>query len=310
VRDDIQALQTQLADMIFGQDDVIRHLLIALFASGHVLLEGVPGVGKTRLARSLTQLLGGVYKRIQFTPDLMPSDVTGSAIFNMADNRFEVQQGPIFANVVLADEINRTPPKTQAALLEAMEERQVTIYGEEFSLPMPFLVIATQNPIEYEGTYALPEAQVDRFLMQIEIGYPDAEAELRMLSQHKAGMAHEVGRLAALLTPQQLAAMQREVGHVIASPVVLDYIVRLVRASRNRSEIVLGASPRAATALLDAAKSAAYIEGRDYIIPDDVLEVAVPVLRHRLVLSPNAQLEGVSTDEVVLRVVRTVEVPH
>ena len=240
----------------------------------------------------------------------MPSDIIGSAVLDAASGEFTIRRGPVFANVLLADEINRTPPKTQSALLEAMEERQVSIYGQSLALPDPFFVIATQNPIEYEGTYPLPEAQLDRFLMQIELGYPDAAAELQMLHGHQRRWPDLLPRLAPSLTPAALAEAIRQTGHIQAEPPLLQYIVDLVRASRQAAGVLLGASPRAATALLDAARAAAWLDGRTYAIPDDVLAVVHAVLRHRLVANPNSELEGIHGDAVVDRVVEAVAIPR
>lgn len=311
MRESVEAIRDQLESVVFGQRAVVTELLTALLAGGHVLIEGVPGTGKTRLARTLTQLIGGTYQRIQFTPDLMPSDILGNAFYDMSKGTFEVRQGPVFANIVLADEVNRTPPKTQAALLEAMEERQVSIYGESRPLPFPFFVIATENPIEYEGTYPLPEAQLDRFLMQIKVSYPDESAEVQMLERHRGGMGNEdLPRLASIMTPAELARTMREVQNITASGAVMGYIVQLARRSRNVEGIALGASPRAATALLDAAKAVAYIEERDFIIPDDIHAVIRPVWRHRILLMANVELEGVDTDAVITRILEQVEVPR
>lgn len=308
MRDDMKNVTQQLEAVVFGQQDAIRQVLTALLAGGHVLLQGVPGVGKTRLATSLAALIGGSYRRVQFTPDLMPSDILGNAVFHLNDSSFEVHKGPIFTNVVLADEVNRTPPKTQAALLEAMEERQVSIYGETMPMPNPFFVIATQNPIEYEGTYPLPEAQLDRFLLQVNVDYPALDAEIAMLAGHRGATDRPL--LAPVLEAGQLAQFIREVRTVTASPEILHYIAQLIRRTRDTAGVLLGASPRAATAVLDAARAEAWLEGRDYLVPDDVLDVIRPCLRHRLVLNPNAELEGVAVDEVVDRVVETVEVPR
>jgi MoxR-like ATPase len=297
-----------LENRLYGQETVIRQVVVSMLAGGHVLVQGVPGVGKTRLARTLTSLIGGTYRRIQFTPDLMPSDVLGNAVFDLKNGQFEVHPGPIFANVILADEINRTPPKTQSALLEAMEERQVSIYGETRALPCPFFVLATQNPIEYEGTYPLPEAQLDRFMMQVIVDYPNEEAELDIILRH--GVDEEREALSPVLSVDELLTMMNEVRQVNVSEVVAKYIVSIIRGTRNAPQVYLGASPRAGTALADAARAVAYMEGRTYVIPDDVLEIVTPVLRHRLVLYPNAELEGVQPDAVVRHIVESVEVPR
>jgi MoxR-like ATPase len=296
-----------LENRLYGQETVIRQVVVSLLAGGHVLVQGVPGVGKTRLARTLTSLIGGSYRRIQFTPDLMPSDVLGNAVFDMKNGEFEVHPGPIFANVILADEINRTPPKTQAALLEAMEERQVSIYGETRPLPYPFFVMATQNPVEYEGTYPLPEAQLDRFMMQVIVDYPPEEAELDVILRHGT---QEEDKLSPVLSMDELLTMMSEVRQVNVSDAVAKYIVSIIRGTRSAPQVYLGASPRAGTALVDAARAVAYMEGRSYVIPDDVLEIVTPVLRHRLVLHPNAELEGVQPDAVVRHIVESVEVPR
>jgi len=300
----------QLQEVIFGQEEAVRQLVIALLAGGHVLLEGVPGLGKTRLARSLAHFVKGEYRRIQFTPDLMPSDILGNAVFDVHGGSFEVHQGPIFANILLADEINRTPPKTQAALLEAMEEGQVSIYGSTYPLPLPFFVVATQNPIEYEGTYPLPEAQLDRFLMMVSLGYPNEEAEQKMLMEHRAGYAQYLERTSPVTDIQSLHAEIRKVQQVRATAEIMEYIVRITRFSRGFEGVLLGASPRAATALLDAARAVAYLEGRDYTVPDDVLEIALPVLRHRLILDANSEVEGIRSDDIVANILEQVEAPR
>lgn len=310
LNESLQALMSQLESVVFGQSEAVRDLVVGCLAGGHVLLEGVPGVGKTRLARCFAALIGGDYHRVQFTPDLMPSDIVGNAVFEISTGSFDIHQGPVFTNVLLADEINRTPPKTQAALLEAMEERQVTIYGRTLTLPRPFFVVATQNPIEYEGTYPLPEAQLDRFLMQIRIHYPTAEAEQEILVHHQTGPWADQTTQGPALTPTTLTQMMTEVQQVEASAEIIQYIVTLARSSRTMRQVSLGASPRASTGLLDAAKAHAYLNGRRYVIPDDVQAVVHAVWRHRLMIHPSAELEGAAPDDIVSELVESVAVPR
>jgi MoxR-like ATPase len=295
-----------------GQDGAVTGLIIALLARGHVLLEGVPGVAKTLLVRSLSASLALRTTRVQFTPDLMPGDVTGSTVFDAGSGKFDFRAGPVFTNLLLADEINRTPPKTQSALLEAMEERQVTVDGVSRKLPDPFLVAATQNPVEYEGTYTLPEAQLDRFLMKLVLDLPPREEEVEMLSRHAAGF--DPRDLAAagvrpVLRPEDLVQARAAVGQVPAAPDVLGYVVDLVRGTRNAPSVQLGASPRGATALLAAARAWAWLRGAQALTPDHVQDMALPVLRHRIRLRPEAELEGVSVDAVLRSVIANVQVP-
>ena len=309
----IQRLQEQMSRVIVAQDEVIEEVLVALMASGHVLLEGVPGLAKTLLARCLAQLIEARYTRIQFTPDLMPGDVCGSNIFNMNESRFQLVKGPVFTNVLLADEINRTPPKTQSALLEAMEERQVTIDGKRHGLDGFFFVMATQNPIEYEGTYPLPEAQVDRFLLKVLIGYPQPAEEAEILRRHHAGLdpANLDGmNLPHVLTIDELNQARTQLRTVRVDDAVFDYIVRLTAATRNHHLLSLGGSPRASLALMHTSKVVAAMRGRDFIIPDDIKRMAKPVLRHRLILKPEAQIEGLSPDDVIEQLLADTEVPR
>jgi MoxR-like ATPase len=312
-RDALIALRAEVAKVVIGQDAAVSGLVVALLCEGHVLLEGVPGVAKTLLVRTLSRTLSLDSKRVQFTPDLMPSDITGSLVFDSRSSQFDFRAGPVFTNVLLADEINRTPPKTQAALLEAMEERQVTVEGEARPLPSPFMVVATQNPVEYEGTYPLPEAQLDRFLLKLNLQVPPREDEMRVLSLHHKGFDPR-DLAAAGVQPvtgaEGLAAARAGVAAVRVEPEMLGYIVDIARATRVAPSLSLGVSPRGATALLAAAKAWAWLSGRDYCTPDDVKALARPALRHRVALRPEAELEGVTADSVLDSVLATVAVPR
>ena len=312
-REALAAVRDEVAKAVVGQEQVLTGLLICLLCRGHVLLEGAPGVAKTLLVRSLAAALSLRSGRVQFTPDLMPGDVTGSLVYDARTARFEFREGPLFTNLLLADEINRTPPKTQAALLEAMEERQVSVEGSPRPLPEPFLVAATQNPIEYEGTYPLPEAQLDRFLMKLTVTAPPREEEIAILSRHAAGF--DPGDLAAAgLTPAagpaELAAARRAVQQVTVSPEVTGYIVDICRATRQSPSLQLGVSPRGAAALQAVSRAWAWLTGRDYVTPDDVKALAQPVLRHRVQLRPEAELEGATADGVLEAVLAGVPVPR
>jgi MoxR-like ATPase len=305
-------VRTEIAKAVVGQDQVITGLVIALLCHGHVLLEGVPGVAKTLLVRALAASLSLQSKRVQFTPDLMPGDVTGSLVYDARTAEFEFREGPVFTNLLLADEINRTPPKTQAALLEAMEERQVSVNGVPRSLPEPFLVAATQNPVEYEGTYPLPEAQLDRFLLKLAVPVPGREDEIGMLTRHAAGFSpHDLGAagLRPVAGPGELAAARQAVRGVRIAPEVTAYIVDLCRATRQSPSLLLGVSPRGATALLATSRAWAWLAGRTYVIPDDVKALARPTFRHRIQLRPEAELEGAAPDGVLDGVLASVPVP-
>ena len=307
----LQALLHRIRDaverVIVGKRDVVELLLVAVLSGGHVLVEDVPGIGKTRLARSFCQAIGGVFRRIQFTPDLLPSDVTGSLVYEPGRGAFVFHPGPVFANVVLADEINRGTPRTQSALLEAMEERQVTVERETYRLPDPFLVVATQNPIELEGTFPLPEAQLDRFAMRLSIGYPAPADEAAVVRRFLAG--DPLVELEPVTSPTELSAAIAETRRVFLGQATLDYLVALVRRTRERDEVELGASPRATLALARAAQARALLDGRGFVLPDDVQAVAVPVLAHRLALAPRATLHGTTAESVVRAVLAEVPVP-
>jgi MoxR-like ATPase len=306
------AVRTEVGKAVVAQDGAVTGLLVTLLAQGHVLLEGVPGVAKTLLVRALSHALSLDTARVQFTPDLMPGDITGSLVHDPGSGEFEFRPGPVFTNVLLADEINRTPPKTQSALLEAMEERQVSVDGVSRPLPTPFLVAATMNPVEYEGTYTLPEAQLDRFLMKLTLDLPPREAEVEVLARHAGGFSPRDLRAAGVtpvLGAEQLARAQAEVARVGASPDVLAYIVDLARATRESPSVAVGVSPRGSTALLAATRAWAWLTGFDRITPDHVQAMALPVLRHRLTLRPEAELEGVGADAVLRSVLQQVRVP-
>jgi MoxR-like ATPase len=307
------AVRDEVGKAVVGQDQVLSGLLVALLCQGHVLLEGVPGVAKTLLIRALAAALALDSKRVQFTPDLMPGDVTGSLIYDARTSEFKYREGPVFTNLLLADEINRTPPKTQAALLEAMEERQVSVEGVPRPLPVPFLVAATQNPVEYEGTYPLPEAQLDRFLLKLAVNVPDRDAEIDILARHAAGFdPRDLGAagISQVASAADLASARAGVGRVRVSAEVTGYIVDICRATRTSAAADLGVSPRGGTALLATSRAWAWLSGRDYVTPDDVKTLARPTLRHRVRLRPEAELEGVTADGLLESVLSTVQVPR
>ncbi|TDC05321.1 MoxR family ATPase [Streptomyces sp. 8K308] len=309
----LEALRTEIGKAVVGQDAAVTGLVVALLCRGHVLLEGVPGVAKTLLVRTLATALELDTKRVQFTPDLMPSDVTGSLVYDARTAEFSFQPGPVFTNLLLADEINRTPPKTQASLLEAMEERQVSVDGTPRPLPDPFMVAATQNPIEYEGTYPLPEAQLDRFLLKLNLPLPSREQEIAVLARHAAGFDPRdltTAGVRPVAGAEQLAAARAAVAKVTVSPDIAGYVVDLCRATRESPSLAIGASPRGATALLGTARAWAWLSGRDYVIPDDVKALALPTLRHRVRLRPEAEMEGVTADSVLTGLLARVPVPR
>jgi MoxR-like ATPase len=312
-RESLTALRGEVAKAVVGQDAAVTGLVVALLCEGHVLLEGVPGVAKTLLVRTLASALSLESKRVQFTPDLMPGDVTGSLVYDARTAKFEFRDGPVFTNLLLADEINRTPPKTQASLLEAMAERQVSVDGRPRPLPSPFLVAATQNPVEYEGTYALPEAQLDRFLLKLTVPLPERDDEINVLARHDGGFDPRnlaAAGVRAVAGPAELAAARTAAAGVRTAPEVMGYIVDVCRATRTSPSLTLGASPRGATALLATSKAWAWLSGRDYVTPDDVKALARPTLRHRVSVRPEAELEGVNADGVLDGVLAAVPVPR
>jgi MoxR-like ATPase len=312
----VLAVREEVGKVVVGQEGTLTGLVTALLVGGHVLLEGVPGVAKTLLAKALASSLSLDFARVQFTPDLMPADVLGQLIYMQAGagspGEFHFREGPVFTNLLLADEINRTPPKTQAALLEAMEERQVTVEGHARPLPEPFIVLATQNPIEYEGTYPLPEAQLDRFLLKLHVGYPSAEQEQEILRRHDAGLdPHDVASVVRpVATAADIASARALVEEVRVEEPVLGYVVQLARATRESASLVLGVSPRGSAMLLHAAKAWAWLSGREFVTPDEVKAMAKPALRHRVQLRPEVELEGVTVDNVLDGVLATVPVPR
>ncbi|UNK48430.1 MoxR family ATPase [Lysobacter sp. S4-A87] len=307
------AVREQVGKAFIGQADVLDQILIALLAGGHVLIEGVPGLGKTLLVRALSRALDCTFARVQFTPDLMPSDISGHAVWNPKTETFNIRRGPVFTNLLLADEINRAPAKTQSALLEAMAELQVTIEGHSFQLSAPFLTLATQNPVEQEGTYPLPEAQLDRFLLKILIGYPSRTDEKRMVaavSQGRSASDFDLSQVQRVLGPQDIAAMQAGTALTTVDDAVIDYAVRIVAATRDWAGIALGAGPRGSLALVRAARAQAVLAGRDFVTPDDIREIAKPALRHRIALAPELQIEGQSPDDVLHALLSKVEAPR
>lgn len=305
-------LLLEIKKSLIGQDAIIEQVLVALIARGHVLIEGVPGLGKTLLVRSLAKCFGGQFSRVQFTPDLMPSDVTGHAMFNMAKQEFEIRRGPIFTNLLLADEINRAPAKTQAALLEVMQEGQITIEGESFKTGEPFMVLATQNPVEQEGTYPLPEAELDRFMLKVMIDYPsetDEQVMLRQVSMQAQGGFGLEG-IRTLLKPAHVLSLQKIAEQITVDEQILHYVVKLVRATREWSGIARGAGPRASIALLAAARAYALLKNNTFVTPDDVKKMFIPALRHRILLSPELAIEGVHADRVLHTIMQQIEAPR
>lgn len=304
-------IQAEIKKIIVGQDEMIKLLIAALLADGHVLIEGVPGVAKTMSAKLVARSVDARFSRIQFTPDLMPSDVIGTPVFNPRESSFDFKQGPIFSNIVLVDEINRAPAKTQSALLEVMEEKQVTVDGRTYTMPPPFMVIATQNPVEQEGTYRLPEAQLDRFLFKVVVPYPDENEELAILNKfHQLGNTVAETVINTVLSGTQIIGLREQIKKQLIEEKLLAFIARLVHQTRNHKSIYLGASPRASLAIMNASKALAAMQGRDFVTPDDILHVAIPVLRHRIILAPDKEMEGVTEEEVIKQIINGLDVPR
>ncbi len=301
----IAKVKSEVHKVIVGKDDIIEFLLIAIVAKEHVLLEGVPGIAKTKMANTLAKVLNLEFKRIQFTPDLLPSDITGTMIYNMAIREFELKKGPVFTNLLLGDEINRASPKTQSALLECMQEKQVTIGNNTYKLPVPFIVLATQNPLEMEGVYPLPEAQVDRFLFKLNVNYPTKEEEIQLIQY----CPYKTEYLEKVLTAEEIMKLGEEAKNVKITDELIRYIVNIVSATRNHNQVYLGASPRATIAFLETSKIVALFEGRDYVLPDDIKKLSFPILRHRLILTSEAEMSGIKPDQIISNILSTIPVP-
>lgn len=311
LRQNIEKVKNEIGKVIVGQESMVEHLLAALLSNGHVIIEGVPGVAKTITAKLLAKTVDVGFSRIQFTPDLMPSDILGTSIFNVKNSEFEFKKGPIFSNFILIDEINRSPAKTQAALFEVMEERQVTMDGTRYPMDEPFLVVATQNPIEHEGTYRLPEAQLDRFLFKIEVGYPNLEQEVKIIqNQHQSKLVDKTDVVERVISGAQLKTYQQQVKDIIVEPNLIEYIAKIIVNTRENQFLYLGASPRASLALLNASKAFAAIRGRDFVTPEDIKEVSYAVLRHRVMVSPEREMEGLTADEIIRQILETIEIPR
>jgi len=311
LRRTVEQIKKELSTIIVGQKDFIELLIISILADGHALIEGVPGIAKTVTAKLFAKTLKTEFSRIQFTPDLMPSDILGTSVFNTKTTEFEFKKGPIFSNIILIDEINRAPAKTQSALFETMEERQATVDGTTYKMGQPFMVLATQNPIEQEGTYALPEAQLDRFLFKIKVDYPSVEEEVVILQNHHERKGEKPqDQIKAVLTPKKLLEFKKNIHEVVVEQKILDYIANIITQTRNHPHLYLGASPRASIATLTAAKAFAAISGRDFVIPEDVKKALVPVLNHRVILTPEREMEGMTTENVVSMIMESVEIPR
>jgi len=311
LKESVEIVKAEIRKIIVGQDKTIELLLASIFADGHVLIEGVPGIAKTLIAKILAKTISADFSRIQFTPDLMPSDILGTSVYNMKTSEFEYKRGPIYSNIILIDEINRSPAKTQAALFEVMEERQITMDGTTYILENPFIVFATQNPIEHEGTYKLPEAQLDRFLFKIEMSYPSLEEETKILLEYNDRKSkNDLSLIKPVFSKEQLEAFRFQIRSIHIEEKIAAYIANIVNQTRNSGDLYLGASPRASIAIMIGAKAMAAIRGRDFVIPDDVKEISFPSLRHRIILTPEKEMEGKNADEIIQQILNRVEVPR
>lgn len=307
----VEQIRESIGQVIVGQKDTIDFLIAGILADGHLLLEGVPGVAKTLSAKLIAKSIDAVFSRIQFTPDLMPSDVLGTSVFDPRSASFEYRKGPVFGNIILIDEINRAPAKTQSALFEVMEERQITVDGQTYQMDEPFMVLATQNPVEHEGTYRLPEAQLDRFLFKIEIKYPTLEEEIIILSrQHQHKLEDDLKEIKAVLSIDQIKTCRALIKALHVEPKLIEYAAKIVHETRNNKSLYLGASPRASLALINGAKAIAAMQGRDFVTPEDIIKVAAPVLAHRIMLSPDKEMEGLTPSDIVAQIIQKIEIPR
>ncbi len=311
LKETVDKVKSEIKKIIVGQDNAVEYLIASILSGGHTLIEGVPGIAKTLIAKILAKTISADFSRIQFTPDLMPSDILGTSVFNLKTTEFEFKKGPIFSNIILIDEINRAPAKTQSALFEVMEERQISIDGLIFKMNDPFIVFATQNPIDFEGTYQLPEAQVDRFLFKIRMDYPLAEEEIKILLEYnQRKTVNDLSVINPVFSKQQLRTLSEKVRNIFIEEKIADYIVKIVTQTRNNGDLTLGGSPRASISIMIGAKAIAAIRGRDYVIPDDIKEIAYPALRHRIIVTPEKEMEGKSQDDIIKQILDQVEVPR
>jgi len=307
----VDQIKAAIGKIVVGQHEVIELLIAGILADGHVLIEGVPGVAKTLTAKLIAKAVNAGFSRIQFTPDLMPSDVIGTSVFNPQTTAFEFKQGPIFGNIILVDEINRAPAKTQSALFEVMEERQVTVDGHTYAMHEPFLVLATQNPVEHEGTYRLPEAQLDRFIFKIEVKYPSLQEEIEILhNQHQQKTADQLKEVEPVLQGEDIVSLRRQVRSLHVEQRLLEFVAKIVYETRNNKSLYLGGSPRASLAMINSAKAFAAMNGRDFVTPEDIIRVAAPVLRHRVMLTPDKEMDGVTADDVIAQIIQKIEIPR